>query len=191
MNLPDCIPGYREAVEAEARTREAAFIRVPEFVAGIRVDPLTVRHTALLSQLGAEIEPNAETLELYLWVVSPAGTSRVAHQLRCAWAFFRHGVDAVAESLEAWVSEQFADAPGQSDGSVFRVDNTSWVSRQCDLLASEYGWEIDTVLELPLRVTFQLEREIRRRHDSKAVFFNPSDKVRARWLEKENKNARN
>jgi hypothetical protein len=191
VNLPDAIPGYREAIEAEARQREGAFLRLPEFVCGVQVEPLTLRRFTLLNHLGIETAATWENMELFLWLMSPAytprnGWARTRHQARCVWAFMRHGVDVVHICANAWLAGQFQDAPGRSAAG-FQVDNTSGIARHVDMIASEYGWPIDRVLDLPLRVAFQLQREIQTRNSaSRPTFFNPSDKVRTRWLQEMN-----
>jgi hypothetical protein len=192
VNLPDAIPGYREAIEAEARHREGAFLRLPEFVCGIQVEPMTLRRFTLLNHLGIEPGASWESLELFLWLMSPHytprnGWARRRHEMRCAWAFLRHGVSVVYLCANAWLAEQFTDAPSGKATPVFQVDNTSGIARQVDTLASEYGWQVDRVLDLPLRVAFQLQREIQTRNSAnRPTFFNPSDKVRTRWLEAKN-----
>lgn len=191
MNLPDSIPGYRKAIEDEARDREGAFLRLPEFVCGVRVEPLTLRRFTLLNHLGIEAGEDWETLELFLWLMSPhytprGGIARARHTARCLWAFMRYGSHVVHICANVWLAGQFADGPGAGSGE-FRVDHTSGVSRQVDLFAAEYGWPADRVLDLPLKVAFQLEREIRQRNSaSKPTFFNPSDKVRTAWLRQQN-----
>lgn len=189
MQLPDAIPGYREAIEAEARAREGAFLRLPEFVCGVRVEPLTLRRFALLSHIELKLADNWETLELFLWLMSPqygsrAPFARARHSARCLWAFLRHGAGVVNICANAWLNGQFADAPGARDETGFNVDSTCWVSRQVDLFAAEYGWPVERVLDLPVKVAFQLEREIRRRtSNTPPTFFNQSDKLRTAWLE--------
>lgn len=193
MSLLDEIPGYREAVEAECRFREGAFLRIPEFVCGIQVEPLTLRHIALFSQFSIEPEPSAEAMEVFLWTVAANKNRRFArlrHTARCAWLCMRHTPGLVAAAAQAWLAESFADSPGSTSEQV-AANPTSWLSQHVDLFAAEYGWSIEQALDLPVKVALQLERDIRRRNSThKPMFFNPSDRVRTEWLE-EKQHARN
>jgi len=193
VTLFDEIPGYKDAVEAEARSREAAFLRIPEFVCGIQVEPLTLRHVALFSQFSIEPEPSTEAMEVFLWAIAAnrgRTLARLRHTARVGWLCFRHTPSVVAMAAQAWLAEAFADSPGGTSEQV-SANPTSWLSQHIDTFAAEYGWTVDQVLDLPVKVALQLQRDITRRNSvNKPMFFNQSDKVRTKWM-KEHNNDRN
>jgi hypothetical protein len=88
------------------------------------------------------------------------------------------------------LAEAFADSPGGTSEQV-SANPTSWLSQHIDTFAAEYGWTVDQVLDLPVKVALQLQRDITRRNSvNKPMFFNQSDKVRTKWM-KEHNNDRN
>lgn len=196
MNLLDQIPGYREAVAAEAAAREAAFLRIPETIAGLIVEPLTLRHVALMSQAGLDRELDRKSLDVLLWLLSPDFTvrpglarwwRRFRRSAAIAWAIFRRGEVAVALEADLFLAEAYDDAPhGAPADGAFRPSATSRAADYVDILAAEYGWTADEILDLPIRAAHQLVRAIRRRIDPRATFFNASDRIRTEWLRKQN-----
>jgi hypothetical protein len=53
-----------------------------------------------------------------------------------------------------------------------------------DLLASEYGWQDEHILSLPLARLFQYLRRIEKRRDPKAMQFNRSERLISEWMQK-------
>jgi len=192
------IPGYREAIEREATGRESAFLSIPEFICGVPVSALTLRHVAFISQLSLRMPTDAndlssEELELLLWILSPDYSSRKSiartfkrfrHTLRFSFSRFRHGRQQIGVALAVYFADAFADSPPSSGG--FQVQYNSWIANHVDALSSEYSWPLEEVLSLPVKVAFQLERATAKRYNPKAILFNNSDKVRLDWLRKKN-----
>lgn len=198
MEFFDSIPGYREAIEKETTERESAFLAVPELLCGLPVAPLTLRNVATISQLslrtptGAELLP-PEELELLLWILSPdyspqksiaRAWKRFRHSLRFFRARMRYGRGRICLALATFFADAFADSPASSGGN--RVQYTSWIASHVDSLASEYSWRIEEIMALPVKVAFQLEREISKRYNPNAILFNRSDKLRLNWLKQRN-----
>lgn len=196
MDVLSAIPGLRQAIDREAADREAAFLSFPEFVCGFPVRPLSLRHIAILAQLKLpflaeekETRLSVEHVELFLWVLSPGFTvargarrrlRRFWHALRFAFVCRRLGQEVVAQEVGQFIDGAFADAPPASGAG--RVCYTSWIARFVDLFASEYSWPISQVLDLPMKVALQQERQISLRYDNGAILFNPSDKLRSDFM---------
>src|SRR3954469_16263181 len=71
------IPGYREAVQAEADARDLAFLDLTESICGIDVRPLTSAHVLMLVGSGNPLViggrlPKFPDVALFLWAVSPS-----------------------------------------------------------------------------------------------------------------------
>lgn len=199
MTLLDEIPGLREAVAKEAEQREAAYLPFPEFICGFPVCPLTVRHIAILSQLNMPFmsedfdgELSTSHIEVFLWVLSPGFTTRRTfarrfRRFRHAFRFFiasrKHGQESVANAIGDYVAAAFADAPGGGGGGSYSPQYSSWIARFVDLFGVEYGWALDAVLDLPIKVAFQQERRIALRYDGNTILFNPSDSLRTAFFQ--------
>lgn len=192
-SLLDTIPGYRDAVERENAVRDASFVQDGnEVLCGLSVRAMTARHVALLDMAGSPFvcggAPAPGRVAQFLWVVSKefmAGDTAVrdAFVARCKSLPF---LDSTRQ-IEQYVEDAFQDAPpGKRAGE--RIPLVSWVADLVDILASEYGWAEPEILNLPLKRAFQYVRCIQRRHNPKATFFNPSDKVRGEWLKEQNRN---
>lgn len=198
MTTLDEIPGLQAAIAKEATEREAAFLPFPEFVCGLPVQPLTVRHVAILSQLELPFlsedfdgELSIAHIEVFLWVLSPGFTTgrtwarrlrRFRHSLRFWRAVRARGHEGVATEVGEYVAAAFADSPG-SGGGVRAIQYVSWIARLVDRFGSEYGWTVNQTLELPFKVAFQQERQIALRYDNNTILFNPSDKIRTAFLQ--------
>jgi hypothetical protein len=77
------------------------------------------------------------------------------------------------------------DAPPSGDST--RPPFTSFVATYIDILATEYGWSRDAVLDLPLAQLYQLVREAlphyaARKRVKIALINRKSDKVKSNWL---------
>lgn len=190
-SLFDLIPGYREAVQKERAVRSVSFIEAPEVICGLKVRPLNMRHIALLEALGNPFmmggAPTAEDIAAFMWIVS---VQFKPFDIEARDAFIRSISFMDASQLEneivQFMDEAWQDSPSGRDGG---PAPTSWAAAIVDAIASEYGWSEQDIMDVPVKRLFQYMRRIRLRNDIKAVFIDPSDKLRAAWLESQNKTA--
>jgi len=185
VDLFEQIPGYREAVDAEAFQRDLAFAEVPEDVAGVTVGPLNWLRFVRLAVIGSPLVCGGRVtpadMAAALWLLSPGyrADSRW-HRWRFLRGIRRRKFLAVAAALERYMESALADAPGgRSEFTGPRAYSS--VAAQIDLFASEYGWPAAEIMRLPFKQLFQLSRCIEARH-GRNTFFNPSDRVRGEWL---------
>ena len=127
------------------------------------VREMTLRHYFTLHGIGSPFitgdDYQPEDIAIFLWVLSP-------EYVPCQHAkkdFFKKAIKVkLVESITQisdFMEMTFADAEaGGSDESPSRY--ASFLAFQIDLLAHEYGWTIDYILELPLRQIFQLNSAI-------------------------------
>jgi hypothetical protein len=190
-SLLDEIPGYREVIEQEATAREAAFLDLPVQVAGVECVQLTPRrfvHLAIARSPFAKGGPvSAGDLALALWVIS---TAYVPGDIQKRDQFIesiadRNAVSALAE-LKVYFEDAFADAPGTSAEGASDIAPTSWVADLVDMMALEYGWAENAVLDCPFVRLWQYFRRMALRADPKRIMFSRAHKVRAKWLEERN-----
>jgi len=184
----DEIPGYREAVNREASNRELAFLPFPLPICGIQIRHLNARHHTLLVGCGNRFVVGGlarrEDVAMFLWFLSPeyapgtaardAWLKRALHKLD-----FNQATDEIREYLEAVLQDWPASGGGGGGKSYFAP-----IASLVDLLASQYGWSDEAILEMPLRRVFQYCRAIEARLNPKAVQFNRSDKLVGEWLKR-------
>ena len=104
-----------------------------------------------------------EDIAIFLWVLSP-------EYVPCQQAkkdFFKKAIKVkIIESITQiaeYMEMIFADAEASSDKET-PSKYASFLAYQIDLLAHEYSWTIDYILELPLRQIFQLNSAIGQRY---------------------------
>lgn len=205
------IPGLREAIERETEKREFDFLGAPELLCGIEVMPLSIRRLLRLQAVNSPFLYNADLhvepsdVAMFFWSLSPNYERALAVRQSCELVSFRLGSFAfghirrrfarqlrqlkLGESSSAcrqFVADAFEDSPGSNgvDGPTYY----GWPAGYVGLLATEYGWTEDVILDLPLRRLWQHVRRLIRRNDPSATLFNPSDKVRGEWLREQNRN---
>lgn len=185
-SLFEQIPGLREAVEREQFQRVAAFLPLPEFIGPVRVSPLTLNHLNHLEAIGSPFvhggTPGPLDVARLLWILSPHfGKNRL-----CRWWFMRRlgrlQYGELLTAIDSYFEEAFVESPGgaAAHGPQYLALSAAVV----DLIASEYGWSDQDILNLPLKRLFAYYRAASRRHDPHTPLFNPSDKLRGQWLEK-------
>lgn len=183
------IPEYAEAREREETARDAAFVLEHDDICGVPVKPLSLRHFTLLVAIGSPFvcagELTATEAARFIWIVSAVRCRNDTAQARDRFLKSIRGLNFVhaCQGISRYLDEAFQDSPG--GGSSNRPLSTSFAAVLVDMIAREYGWRESDILDMPLRRLFQYLRCIRHHHDPDAVFVNPSDAVRRRWV-KEN-----
>lgn len=204
MSLFDDIPGYRAALSAESEQRDAAFIVASVAIPRrwprkpIIMEPLTLRRMMILDNVkspflcGGDREITGGDVALFLWVCSPEFC--VDRKKRGAFIKSCRTIKAKTALVEIWrnVSAAFYDSPARS-GSGESVSYWSIGASIVDTLANEYGWDEDAILDAPLARVLQYFKIVNHRRSAcageRTPLFNPSDRVRAVWLESQNAKA--
>jgi hypothetical protein len=139
-------------------------------ICGLPVRQMTLQHYFMLHGIGSpfihsrDFEP--KDIAIFLWVLSP-------EFVPCPHArkeFFKKAIkvkimDAV-DQLNDYIEMTFADADTSKDGTPSKFAN--FLAYQIDLFAREYSWQIQYILELPLRQIFQLNSAIGERYAKQA-----------------------
>ncbi|MBM3758407.1 MAG: hypothetical protein FJW38_31095 [Acidobacteria bacterium] len=192
-DLRQLIPGYGDAVESERMARVASFLRAPDAIGGIAIEPLSVRHILILELAGNAFVCGGHLLPAdvvqFLWVCSPHfkpgdNAARDALVKRAGLLPF----DDTAKSILARISAAFADMPATREHNGTTESYWHWAASLVDVLASQYGWSEQSILDLPMSRAFQYLRIIRKRTEPDLPLFNPmSDKVKSDWLAEQNR----
>jgi hypothetical protein len=171
------VPEYRAAYDRQNLARDSAFFLDHEIIAGIRVRPFSARHFTLLETAGSPFlcggHPDAADVALFLWVVCfifQPGNKRERDKFVRSCRKVRYSV--AVPQIDEYISDAIYDAPG-GNTVPFKPGPVSWLATFVDLIAREYHWPEEIILDMPLKRFFQYLRCIRRHYDPDCVFINP------------------
>lgn len=180
MNLydPNDIPGYREAREREQANRDLAFLDFPIPLCGVIVRQFNLKHLVLLGNLGnafvsrAEL-PTAVDIAQFLWVVSTEYSLDDKARDKFVKKLRKLKYGACLAEINAYLAQAFQDAPPAAgdSGKLY----TSSCASLVELIAHEYKWDDETIMQKPIARLFQYVRLIKVRYNPKALLFNKSD----------------
>lgn len=199
MDLFDQIEGYREAVDKEGGIWDAAFLGMSEYVCGVEVKAFTPRHFLILGWNGLRSPlicgnfPNSDVdlavaVGQFFWIVSPSFNPiecRIVQRIKQSFYLRKVGKLEFKQSLEGlagYIAEAFQDSPPAVKDSIGE-SYYSWFAGYCDVFASEYGWPVSQVIDMPMKQLFQLGKLIKKRHNPKCHLFKPSDRIASDWLD--------
>jgi len=88
--------------------------------------------------------------------------------------------------LRNYVSETLQDwQPSNIPEGTVQIDHYSDGAAICATFAREYGWSQETTLNMPMKQLLQYLKEIKTHNGSKIPLCNPSDRIKAKWLEEQ------
>lgn len=90
-------------------------------------------------------------------------------------------------AAEEFVREACQDRPPSRRGSGFVPSYYSDAVYWCALLGREFGYSVEQVMRMPLKMVFGFVVEIQEHSGSKTPLTNPSDRFRAKWLAEKNR----
>lgn len=168
------------AEAAEAFQRNAAFLNLTEFIEGVEVLPLTLRHIVTLEATHSPFmvggKPNANDVVNFLWLLN---RKFEPNQLAKRWFYLRRcrklDFCKTVKAIANYIDDAFSDGSGKS--SPKRTQYYSTAAGAVDLISAEYGWSEDTVLDLPVKRVIQYSKAIALRTNPKAVLFNRSREI--------------
>lgn len=184
------LPEVKEAVEREEFVRNSAFLGLSETVAGFELKPFTFRRWLTLRVAKSPLViggiPTAAHIAGLLWLCSVDNSdSWLARHLfyrRCRRLSNPLQLREAVLAIRLYISEAMMDSPASGNGSSAPTyySDAAWV---CARMAREYGYGVDTVLDMPLKILWQFMNEIKeeaaRKSGKVPVLFNPiSDPVR-------------
>jgi hypothetical protein len=124
--------------------------------------------------------PPVGTIWDYEWL-------RAKRQRRVDLAVYR--LTRLVVALRNYVGETLQDwQPSQAPEGTVEIDHYCDGAAICALVAREYGWTQETTLNMPMKQLLQFLKEIKVFHGTKVPLCNPSDRVKAEWLDKQQRN---
>lgn len=186
----DTIPGYAEACAEERAVRDLALLADPVPLCGVIVNQFTPRHSIRLGFChngflvgGRDLTP--EDVAMFLWFVAVDYSFEEAKRDAFVGRLAELKFIGAIESINGYLENAFMDAPGGGGGG---KSYTAPAATLVDLMGHEYGWSMQTTLNTPWAVLFQLVKHIKRRSNPKALQFNPrSDGKLSEWLQAQNR----
>ena len=194
------IPGWLDALKLEAEQHNDSFVNPHDDICGVPIRHLSLVDIARLSRMGNRlfsgnfpsfvefcalptIKADAVAFLVYQHV-KPS-----ANPLRCMYRRFKYNrldMGEVYAEMVALLNATYMDSLGTTGGGTSAVSLWAGMVDYIDLLATEYGWSGDYILNMPYRQLIQCVRRISKRKDPKAIISSTSDRVSSRWLAEQN-----
>jgi len=178
------IPGFKEAVNAEQVNREMAFFAAPMPILGVPIRHLNARQHMLLAGCGNRFIcgglPRPVDVAGFLWFLSPEYVPDNAKREEFIAKRVKR-LDFKAAVIAIWNYREGVFQDWHSEGGESK-QFTAPVAAIVDILAHEYGWTDEAILEMPLARIFQYLRRIQLRHNPKAMLFNRSERLIGEYL---------
>lgn len=177
---------YLEAVQRESVIRETAFLGLPEKVGGFDLRPLSIKDFLTLSAVGSPFVvggriPLPGDAAVFLWHQS-AEYDPTDDSARSA--FYRRVAacpDTVFGEIFQYLRDAMIDRPAVR-GSSAGPEYYSWAASLVSVVAGQFGWTDEYIINRPLKLLWQYAKCIRVAQNPKAVLFNSSDKAKAEWI---------
>ena len=182
MSLIDTIPGLGEAIEREQSIRTQSFLSLPDVVCGVEVPHLTLAHVLLLGEIGSPLVRGGPVTpyDVGVFFLTLNGSPKGFKRWRLLRQVGKMPAEQTTKAVVEFVEESFQDAPPSGRGG--EVSYYSFAAALVDCFASEYSWREEDILNTPMKRLFQYLKAITKRNNPNAIQFNPSDKVKGRWL---------
>jgi len=159
----------KAAADFERKLRLESLLLLPTQIEPFELMPLTLRQFLELEFAENRIiekVPYVDDLVHLLWLVRPKSEKR---SIKSFARFVEGSLTPVRRNeIIAWFNVQFNDMP-QNGGSthVNEFDSGVWLCTLIDTIASEYGWSMDSILDMPMASAFQLFQRIIKRNNPK------------------------
>jgi hypothetical protein len=183
MDLLEQIPGLEAAIAHETRVRAVSFLAFPEVICGIDVPPMTLRHYLLLAALGSPFinGGRVEPYDVAAFFICVTGKNQGVAKWRLLRQIAQLKANEALDGIESYLAESFQDAPAETRNES-QTSYFSFAAGLVDLFASQYGWAQAEIVDSKLKCLFQYLKAAQKRANPKSVLFNPSDKLKGRWL---------
>ena len=153
------VPGYAEAVRREEEIRTVPFLGIPEHIAGIPMDPLTLRKLQWLTMVNSpflmKLEPDglidkpgiAADLIVFVWICSDAfkpGDDRAKKRfLKKNRRIMNLPAKQVIQEILDYVAEAFMDSGNEDKLSGDQRSYYATAASFADFFHKNYGLEMD------------------------------------------------
>lgn len=179
---------YKQSVINEQLIRDSSFLTDFEFIGNVKVKSLTPKLLNVLSVakspfvIGGQLD-EAITLS-FLALISYEKVTNIDKFYK--EVVVTNSMDKVLEDIGTYLDSSFQDTISGGESTEKHAPYYSGYAALVDMLAKEYGWTEEMIMNIPYKRLFQYLRVITKRNDPKAIFHNQSDKVKTEMLQKLN-----
>jgi hypothetical protein len=188
------IPGYQEAVDTETLNRELAYTGTQWIVCGVPINAIT---PAILTELYAAGSPFVcggfpEHADVAHLLIACGMTVKHRESKLRTWLFNRKitkavrrkkwGLDECVADIEQFVDIMFQDAPSGGVKSIPYASSAAWM--EFAMAGEPWRWPREKTMHTAIPIIYQQVRCLERSRGHSVS--NPSDFIRARWLDQIN-----
>lgn len=209
VNFKASIPGWLDAVKLEAEQHDDSFVNPHDDICGVPIRHLSLVDIARLSRMGnrlfsgkfpsfiefcafPKIKEDAVKFLVYQhWKPLNSGYRRfIPMVIICMYRRYKYNrldiADVFLETV-ALIDVTYLDSLGASAGAAGGESLWAGVVGYIDLIASEYGWTDQYIINMPYRRLIQLVRRINNRKDPDFIVRPASDRIVARHNAEKNR----
>ena len=193
------IPGYADACRRVEARRDRAWVDAdPAWtVCGCPLRAMRVRDYARLCAVGSWLvgrsEPTWQGCAAALWLLSPDHGRRGLRgwwaRTVTTWRAWRADRSELVRGLDAYASEQLADAQAHRAGMARRAPLASMIADLVSTLATDYRMSVEQAQELPIAQALQLVRLSCARAGVKIEWTDEAERLKLEWLRDTNERA--
>lgn len=136
-----------------------------ESIGGIEVQNMSIRHFLILDGIDCpllkEQDASAEDIAMFLWILSPNFSNDEKERNVFLKKVQKIVVQDTILDIREYLKKTFQDADIEEGKEKMFSNYTSYL---IDLFAREYHWSIQEIMNLPLRVAYQLISSIQERY---------------------------
>jgi hypothetical protein len=190
-------PRIAAAKERDGQDKHELFLPwYEEEINGLPAVQLTPERYLLLSVSNALIGeklPSFSSVLRFLWIVSPQFSESKWRARFFRWRHRNIDPEETCEAIMDYLKRAFKYSPpqkvkfGDIEGEKKEGSGEEWISTLLDLTASEYGWEMEKIMRMPISILFLLCCRIRSRFTGKPVSFSSeADALQSEYLKEIN-----
>lgn len=156
----------KELLEGAKTYQEESWLNLTSDIDGVVIQQMTLRHYFILQGLDSPFLTDAPfniiDIGIFCWILSPE--FKECHKARDKFCqkVAKVRIAEAVKDIERYLEVTFFDADQSDKKKQKRYAN--FVAYQIDTYAKEYGWSVDTTMDLPLRQIFQLNTAIAERY---------------------------
>ncbi len=159
----------QKAIDQAESWQSESWLNLKTEIAGVEVNHMTLHHFLLLDGINSPFIKNKSfspvDVGLFLWVISPKYSLCKKARQEFIEEIFDLSIGLAVQEITEYLTLTFQDAES-TDSDQKKYAN--FVAYMVDLFGREYGWNIQYVLNLPMRQIYQLSTAIGERYAKQA-----------------------
>ena len=159
----------QKAIDQAETWQAESWLDITTEIAGVEVNQMTLHHFFLLDGIESPFIKNTSftpgDLGVFLWILSPDYSQSNKDRDKFIKKIAGINIKQATEDISEYLTATFQDAEsGDSDGKRY----ANFIAYMVDMFAREYGWQIDYIMQMPMRQIYQLATAIGERYAKQA-----------------------